>query len=105
MGEGTPAELRGRHVDRLRLELVAIDDATAVRLASEFSDVDSPVIAGRRVVVSIQPSAASAALTRAHEQRARGDIDEFSVTPISLEDVYIGLIGTAEEVAHAARAA
>ena len=105
VGEGTPAALRGRHVDRLRLELVAVDDATAVRLAGAFSDVDRPVIAGRRVVVSIEPAAASAALTRAHEQRARGDIDEFSVTPISLEEVYIGLIGTAEEVGHAARVA
>ena len=105
VGEGTPAALRGRHVERLRLELVAVDDATAVRLAGEFSDVDRPVIAGRRVVVSIEPAAASAALTRAHEQRARGDIDEFSVTPISLEEVYIGLIGTAEEVGHAARVA
>ena len=37
VGEGTPTELRGRHSDWLRLELVAIDDATAVRLAAEFT--------------------------------------------------------------------
>ena len=63
------------------------------------------MVAGRRVVVPIEPSAASEALTRAQEERARGEVDEFSVTPVSLEDVYIGLTGMEEEVGHGARAA
>ncbi len=105
VGEGTPAQLRGRHSDWLRLELVAVDDATAVRLADEFTGAEPPVVVGRRVVVPIEPAAASEALTRAQEERARGEVDEFSVTPVSLEDVYIGLTGMEEEVGHGARAA
>ncbi len=102
VGEGTPAQLRERHSDRLRLELVAVDDAAAVRLADEFAGADPPVVAGRRVVVSIDPAAAGAALMRAQEERARGELDEFSVTPVSLEDVYIGLTGMEEEANDAA---
>jgi ABC-2 type transport system ATP-binding protein len=116
VAQGTPAQLRERHGDRLRLELVATDEATASRLADEFAAGPVPSLApdgpgldaartGRRVVVPIDATAATDALGWAQRERAQGRLDEFSVTPVSLEDVYIGLVGPTEEVDHGARAA
>jgi ABC-2 type transport system ATP-binding protein len=97
VAQGTPAELRGDDGDRLRLELVAADEALAHRLAVELADdlggVAPAVVAGRRVAVPIAPHAATEALAWAQREREHGRIDEFSVTPISLEDVYIRLAG------------
>jgi ABC-2 type transport system ATP-binding protein len=114
VAQGTPAQLRERHGDRLRLELVAADEPTASRLADELAAAPvparsangaGPARTGRRVVVPIDAAAASDALGWAQRERALGRLDEFSVTPISLEDVYIELVGPTEEVDHAARAA
>lgn len=99
LARGTPAQLRGVHGDRLRLELVAVDEAVAGRLAAEFAADRhaEPVVSGRRVVARIVPSAASAALGRAQRWRDAGQVDEFSVTPTSLEDVYLALVGGPKE--------
>jgi len=95
LARGTPAQLRGVHSDRLRLELVAVDEAGARRLAEDFAAgwQVAPVVSGRRVVAQIAPSAASAALGWAQGWRDSGQVDEFSVTPTSLEDVYLALVG------------
>jgi ABC-2 type transport system ATP-binding protein len=114
VAEGTPAQLRGRYGDRLRLELVATDEATASRLTDELADGALPIAGGdgaqpartgRRVVVGIEADTATDALGWAQRERERGRLDEFAVTPVSLEDVYIGLVASTEEVGHAARAA
>jgi ABC-2 type transport system ATP-binding protein len=114
VAQGTPAQLREPYGDRVRLELVAPDEATASRLADEFASATVPSLAlggseaartGRRVVVPIDAATATDALGWAQRERALGRLDEFSVTPVSLEDVYIGLVGPTEEVDHAARAA
>jgi ABC-2 type transport system ATP-binding protein len=94
VAEGTPSELRGGHTDRFRLELVAVDDETARRLAGDVAGAEPAVVTGRRVMVPIEPGAAATALEWAQRERARGRLDEFSVTPVSLEDVYIRLVGT-----------
>jgi ABC-2 type transport system ATP-binding protein len=114
VAQGTPAQLRERYGDRLRLELVASDEPAASLLADELTaalvpalsaDGVEPARTGRRVVVPIDASAASDALGWAQRERALGRLDEFAVTPISLEDVYIGLVGPTREVDDAARAA
>jgi ABC-2 type transport system ATP-binding protein len=105
IAEGTPAELRGGHGDRLRLELVAVDDATAARIADGSAGLTGagPVaLTGRRVVVPIEAATVTGAIDWARRERARGRLDEFSVTPVSLEDVYIGLTGEGENAARAA---
>jgi ABC-2 type transport system ATP-binding protein len=113
VAEGTAAQLRGRDGDRLRLDLVAADDDHAARIADEVGSPGGGVGAtppgavgggaavrtGRRVVVPIAATAAADALVWAQRERAAGRIDEFAVTPVSLEDVYIGLTG---EGSHAA---
>jgi len=96
VADGTPAQLRGDHRERLRLELVAADQAAArqlaAALATDLADADPPVVAGRRVVVAIDAAAAARALAWAQSQRTAGRVDELSVTPISLEDVYLTLV-------------
>jgi ABC-2 type transport system ATP-binding protein len=93
VAQGTPAELRGDHADRLRVELVAADEAIAHRLADEFAGAEPPVVAGRRVAIPIEATAATAALAWAQRERHTGRVDEFSVTPMNIEDIYIGLVG------------
>jgi ABC-2 type transport system ATP-binding protein len=109
VAQGTPSELRGDRADRLRLELVAADETVARRLAGEFTGAEPAVVAGRRVAVPIEPDAATTALAWAQRERRAGRVDEFSVTPVSLEDVYIRLVGSetgaSEETDHASLAA
>ena len=98
VAQGTPTQLRGPHADRFRLELVAADEPAARRLAAAFPPgADPPVVTGRRAVIPLAPGAAATALVWAQEQRERGEVDEFSVTPMSLEDVYIRLVGNGSE--------
>jgi ABC-2 type transport system ATP-binding protein len=97
VAHGSPAELRGGHADRLRLEVVAADERTAHALAGELTGgevapVEPPVVAGRRVVVPIGSATATTALAWAQHERVDGRVDEFAVTPLSLEDIYIRLI-------------
>jgi ABC-2 type transport system ATP-binding protein len=107
VAQGTPAELRGKHVDRFRLELVAADHPTAQQLAREVGGAEPPVVSGRRLTVPIEQQGATAALAWAQREREATRVDEFSLTPVSLEDVYIRLVGSGnggsdvEEVDHA----
>ncbi|BCB89996.1 ABC transporter ATP-binding protein [Phytohabitans suffuscus] len=102
VSDGTPAELRGSHDSRLRLELHAMSDAVAERLSPPFTAGGPPAVSGRRVVVTIDASEAAAAIGWAQRERAAGTVDEFAVNPASLEDVYIGLLGGRTEADRAA---
>jgi ABC-2 type transport system ATP-binding protein len=101
VARGTPAQLRAAHGDRLRLELLAADatdaDALAADPAIRVWRAGPAAVTGRRVVVPIEAGAASQALAWAQTQRAVARIDEFSVTPTSLEDIYLTLVGDASE--------
>jgi ABC-2 type transport system ATP-binding protein len=97
VARGTPAQLRARHGDRLRLELQATEPADAERLANDPAiagwRAGAATVSGRRVVVPIEAPAAAVALGWAQAQRAAAQIEEFAVTPTSLEDVYLTLVG------------
>jgi ABC-2 type transport system ATP-binding protein len=94
VAHGSPAQLRGEHAERLRLEIVAADERDAHRLAGEVAGAEPAAIAGRRVAVPIEVASAASAMAWAQRQREAGRVDEFSVTPMSLEDVYIRLVGS-----------
>jgi ABC-2 type transport system ATP-binding protein len=96
VAQGSPAELRGEHADRLRIELVAADPQAAARVAGEAVGVEPAVVAGQRVSFPIEPASATTALAWVQQHRTAGLVDEFSVTPVSLEDVYITLVGRTE---------
>jgi len=105
IAEGTPAQLREGQDDRLRLELVAATEPEATALAARFPGAYPTTVSGRRVVLSIDADAAGAALAWARREHTARAVEEFAVTPVSLEDVYIGLTGQPEEVDHAGRTA
>jgi ABC-2 type transport system ATP-binding protein len=105
VAEGTPAHLRAGHDDRLRLQVVAATEPLAAELATRFSGPYPPAVTGRRVVLAIEADAAGAALAWANREHAAGAVEEFSVTPVSLEDVYIGLTAEHEGVDRVGRAA
>ncbi|GAA3737952.1 ABC transporter ATP-binding protein [Salinactinospora qingdaonensis] len=91
VAEGTPAELRARAEGELRLELTA---ATPESPLPQIETAGSPRRDGRRITMPITADHAEEALNRAQHLRANGDIEEFALTPVSLEDVYVGLVGT-----------
>lgn len=93
VAQGTPTSLRGDQGSQLRFELVAVSEAAAHELAREATGAEPAVVAGRRTMIPIDPQDCPAALEWAQELQRAGRIDEFSVNPISLEDIYIRLVG------------
>jgi ABC-2 type transport system ATP-binding protein len=102
---GTPAELRGDQADQLRLEAAAMSHAVAQELAREFDRGRSAVAVGRRMIAPVHTDDCATALQWAQRQQRAGRVDEFSFNPVSLEDIYIRLVGPTEEAAGASLAA
>nr|WP_262402157.1 hypothetical protein [Actinomadura sp. CNU-125] len=96
---GTPARLRGD--DGLRLELHLVPDgpdpsdpgpATAGGPSTETPvpvPVRRRVRSGRRVLLTIPPDAAAAAVSWAAAHRERGNLDGYALSPATLEDAYL----------------
>lgn len=103
--QGTPTQLRGDHTNQLRFEIVGISNAAAAQLAERFTGAGPAVVTGRRAMVPIMADDCPAALRWAQEEQRAGQVDEFAFTPVSLEDIYIRLVGpegsgTTEEVSN-----
>ncbi|WP_129669450.1 ABC transporter ATP-binding protein [Phytoactinopolyspora endophytica] len=98
VAQGAPADLRGDDADRLRLEVTAVDSSVARSLADEFDGADAAVVVGRRMMVAVKADDCSAALSWAQVHQRAGLVDEFSFNPVSLEDIYIRLVGSADGV-------
>lgn len=94
LAQGTPAQLRGDQAGQLRLELDSVDDRSAVALgdllAAERFRAAVPVVNGRRVSTPVSDSAAAIAWTR--REHVASMFEEFRLTPVSLEDIYIRLV-------------
>ena len=97
VAHGTPAQLRDDQGGRLRLELIAVRSDDARSLASRFDGADPPVVDGRRVMVPIAIEDMTDVLRWAEGARRDGTIDEFSLNPVSLEDIYVRLVGRVSE--------
>ncbi|MFJ6569610.1 ABC transporter ATP-binding protein [Streptomyces sp. NPDC091292] len=93
LAEGTAAQLRSRAVGELRLELTAATADSLPELPAHLHTAGPPLRSSRRIVVPIGSDAASVALAWAQQLRAAGDIDEFALLPVGLEDVYLQLVG------------
>jgi ABC-2 type transport system ATP-binding protein len=93
IAEGTPADLKGRLGAALRLELVMDPDATEVP-ASPFGLSAVPV--GNRVMVGVPTDAAGQAVAWAESLERAGLVEEFTLGPATLEDVYVALVGGAD---------
>jgi ABC-2 type transport system ATP-binding protein len=87
---GTPASLKQRELDTLRLELILEPTAVAPALPVFLSQA---VTMGRRLIARLNETAVSEAVTWARQQRENGSIEEFSMGPATLEDVYVRIVG------------
>ena len=92
IAEGTPAELKGRLGAALRLELVLEPDATEIPV-SPFGLSAVPV--GNRLMVGVPMDAAGEAVAWAESLERAGLVEEFTLGPATLEDVYVALVGGA----------
>ena len=90
VGLGTPAALKGRTAQDLRLELI-LEPAAAPPSLPAF--VGGSVTAGRRLVVRVKAADVAATVSWANTMREEGRVEEFSLGPATLEDAYVRLIG------------
>jgi ABC-2 type transport system ATP-binding protein len=93
IAEGTPAELKTRLPAELRMELV-LDHRVTETPASPFGR--STVMVGNRLMVAVPIDAAGAAVTWAEALERAGTVEEFTLGPATLEDVYVAIVGSAE---------
>jgi ABC-2 type transport system ATP-binding protein len=90
IAEGTPAELKAGLGAALRLELV-LDPDVDEPPASPFGLSAVPV--GNRLMVGIPTDGAGQAVAWAESLKAAGLVEEFTLGPATLEDVYVALVG------------
>jgi ABC-2 type transport system ATP-binding protein len=93
IAEGTPAQLKGRLGAALRLELVLDPDGPDIP-ASPFGLSAVPV--GNRLMVGVPMDAAGQAVAWAESLKCAGSVEEFTLGPATLEDVYVALVGGAD---------
>jgi ABC-2 type transport system ATP-binding protein len=90
IAEGTPAELKAGVADDLRLELV-LEPETLLGDTPPF--IRRTVTSGSRVIASVGPDDAGAAVRWASGMQHGGRIEEYGLVPATLEDVYVELVG------------
>jgi ABC-2 type transport system ATP-binding protein len=85
---GTPAELRGAGPPRLRLELRGVPHPSDLPPFVELHSMDSA-----RVVATVDLSDAEAAVRWCRGHQDDGALEEFTLGPMSLEDIYLNSVG------------
>lgn len=89
---GTPASLKESEAGAFRLELV-LEPAAAQPQLPPY--VTNPVISGRRLIGRVEAHHLGQVVAWAGELKTRSVVEEFSVGPATLEDVYVRKIGRA----------
>lgn len=94
IADGPPAKLRSSYSADLRLELSgsAVD---ILRLPPFLGP--SLARSPQKMVVMVAHQDSGSAVAWAQELRQRGDIDEFALSPTSLEDVYISIVDAKQD--------
>jgi ABC-2 type transport system ATP-binding protein len=93
IAEGTPANLKERLGAALRLDLVLDPDGAEVP-PSPFGLSAVPV--GNRLMIGVPMDAAGEAVAWAESQKVAGSVEEFTLGPATLEDVYVALLDGAD---------
>jgi ABC-2 type transport system ATP-binding protein len=93
VAEGTPASLKEHLTDDLRLELVLEPGASAPAMAPF---VTRSVAHGARVLATVPARGAGEAATWAEGLQRAGIVEEFTLAPATLEDVYVELVGRSD---------
>lgn len=93
---GSPAALKQRELDGLRLELILEPTAMLPALPPFLY---RPLHTGRRLIARLSPSHVEEAVAWARLLREEASVEEFSLGPASLEDVYVRIVGQPETMA------
>jgi ABC-2 type transport system ATP-binding protein len=96
-GMGTPASLKEVEGDAMRLELILEPKTTTPPLPDYLKQ---PAIINRRILGHVQPADIPACTEWAQRLKESGAIEELSLGPTTLEDVYIRLVKNPEENAN-----
>jgi ABC-2 type transport system ATP-binding protein len=94
---GTPAQLKERVAEDLRLELVLEPGAEA---PAPPACVVRSVTAGQRIVATVRAGDASQGVAWAVDLKRAGVVEEYRLGPATLEDVYVELVGRVDALAN-----
>jgi ABC-2 type transport system ATP-binding protein len=86
---GTPAALKGSELNKFRLEVILVPDARTISPAN----CTKTIRVGRRLRAIVDQNKIEDSIKWAKNLKADGVAEEFSVSPTSLEDVYLKMIG------------
>jgi ABC-2 type transport system ATP-binding protein len=107
LAEGTPASLRHGDQHELRLSLRlhpessqgdrnALPDFADRNLPEFFPREPAPFLTGRWLRLSLDEERARDALDWARSLREQGQVEEYALAPVNLEDTYVRLVGSQE---------
>jgi ABC-2 type transport system ATP-binding protein len=88
-GMGTPASLKETEGEAMRLEMIQEPHAAQPALPDYFKQ---PLVINRRIIGQVYPADISDAMIWARGLKETGVIEEFSLGPATLEDVYVRLV-------------
>jgi ABC-2 type transport system ATP-binding protein len=91
VGSGTPAALKAETADWLHLELV-LEPGSSEPMTPAF--MRRPALAGRRLIGEVSGTSLPQAIEWATDMRRQGLVEEFSIGPATLEDVYVRHVTT-----------
>jgi ABC-2 type transport system ATP-binding protein len=95
MGMGTPASLKQDEGDVMRLELILEPGREEPSLPDYLQN---PVTVNRRILARVNPSDITPAIEWARGLKESSVIEEFSLGPATLEDIYVRLVQNPDEV-------
>ena len=95
MGMGTPASLKQDEGDAMRLELILEPSQEEPSLPDYLQN---PVTVNRRILARVSPADISTAIEWARGLKESSAIEEFSLGPATLEDIYVRLVQNPDEV-------
>jgi len=93
VGVGTPGSMKNGEADYLRLELLIEPEAQLPQLPAFLTHT---VNGGRRLIGRVDSSQMNQAVLWANQMKGNRVVEEFSLGPSTLEDVYIRKIGRAD---------
>jgi ABC-2 type transport system ATP-binding protein len=94
LGTGTPASLKEVEGDAMHLELI-LEPGTAEPALPDY--LQQPIIVNRRIVTRVNPADITTAIEWARGLKEGGTVEEFSLGPATLEDIYIRLVKNPDE--------
>jgi ABC-2 type transport system ATP-binding protein len=94
LGSGTPAELKASEGNSMRLEFIREPDSEPPPLPDFLLET---VTSNRRMISKVEKRNIGQALEFAERLKDDGRIEEFSLGPVTLEDMYIRMAGRLEE--------